>query len=410
MHRRDLLKYGLAGGALTLLPWALPTFAASNAAEGKRLVVVFMRGAVDGLSVVVPYADADYRAARDSIALAGPGADGGVLDLDGYFGLHPALQDVMPLWSAGQLAFVHAAGSPDATRSHFDAQDYMESGTPGVKATPDGWLNRLLSDLPGGRSPTQGLSVGDSVPRIFSGPVAVANMPYGKAAGRPMAVDRPRLGEAFDKLYAGDDALGRAYREGRKAHAEILSSMDDAEMQVANNGAPDAKGFADDARRLGALMRRDSRIQVAFLAVGGWDTHVNQGSAKGQLANHLQGLGSGLSALATSLGSEWDNTIVVVMSEFGRTVHENGNGGTDHGHGNVMWVLGGGVRGGKVYGNWPGLNQSALYEGRDLAVTTDFRQVLSAVMAPHFSLRDRELAALFPHMPASPRGLRLLKA
>jgi len=410
MKRRDFLKHSAWLGSLSLLPlcsgWAL----ASEQATQQRLVVVFLRGAVDGLSVVVPWADSNYYAARDSIALPKAGSDGGVLDLDGYFGLHPALAGVLPLWQAGQLAFVQASGSPDPSRSHFDAQDFMESGTPGDKNTVDGWLNRLLARLPGPHSPTQGLSVGDTLPRIFQGPQTVATMAYGKGAAKPMAVDRPKIGDAFDRLYSGDDALGKAYREGRAAHAEIMASMDDSEQAMANNGAPDAKGFVLDAGNLGQLLRRDPRIQVAFTAAGGWDTHVGQGSSKGQLADRLQALGDGLAALAGGLGSDWQNTAVVVMSEFGRTVHENGNKGTDHGHGNVMWVLGGGVRGGKVYGDWPGLDAGALYEGRDLAVTTDFRQVLASVLGPHFGLHDRDLRQLFPGMPKAHGSLALMNA
>lgn len=410
MKRRDLLRHGgwLAGASLLALRsgWAL----ASQQPAQQRMVVVFLRGAVDGLSVLAPYGDSNYYSLRDSIALARPGSDGGLIDLDGYFGLHPALGGLLPLWQAGQLAFVPASGSPDPSRSHFDAQDFMESGTPGNKNTPDGWLNRLLAQLPP-HTPAQALSVGDTLPRIFRGDQTVATMAYGKGAAKPMAVDRPKFGEAFDRLYSADDALGRAYREGRVAHSEIMASMDDSgQDKMANNGAPDAKGFVLDAQNLGQLLRRDARVQLAFIAAGGWDTHVNQGNAKGQLADRLQALGDGLNALATSLGSDWQNTVVVVMSEFGRTAHENGNRGTDHGHGNTMWVLGGGVQGGRIYSDWPGLDSGALYEGRDLAVTTDFRAVLAQVLGPHFNLPDRELARLFPDMPHHQRHYPLLRA
>jgi uncharacterized protein (DUF1501 family) len=410
MDRRQWLKAGLWGStsvfALGPRAWAAPM------AEGqadRRLVVVFLRGAVDGLNVVVPYAEREYARLRPRIGLRAPGQDGGALDLDGRFGLHPALQDLMPLWQAGSLAFVHASGSPDATRSHFDAQDYMESGTPGRKATPDGWLNRLLGVLPGDpalkQAPVRAVSVGAVLPRIYAGEHAVANIAAGQAATKPTVLDRPKVGQAFDRLYAGDDRMARAYRESQQARREVMSSLNDAasmskEMQAANNGAPLPNGFPDDAARLGQLMRTDPRVQLAFMAVGGWDTHANQGAATGQLAGRLSPLGQGLAALAQQLGPVWRDTTVVVMSEFGRTAHENGNAGTDHGHGNVMWLLGGRVAGGRVHGRWPGLDRTALYEGRDLAVTTDFRQVLAEVLERHLSLPDAKLADVFPGFQA----------
>lgn len=416
MLRRDLLKLAVQSGAV-LLPVGRSAMAAVGDVRGPsppRLVVVFLRGAVDGLSVVVPYADDGYYRARSSIALPRPGADGGVLDLDGRFGLHPALAPLMPLWQAGQLGFVQASGSPDATRSHFDAQDYMESGTPGRKSTADGWLNRLLGTLPdetdGPAAATRAISMGPVLPRIYAGRNTVANVPLGAAAGKPTLLDRPQIASAFGQLYAGDDALSRAYQESRKAHQEVMVSINkdslDREMQAANNGAPLPNGFPDDATRLAALMRNDHRVQLAFVALGGWDTHANQGAATGQLANRLGPLGRGLQVLSTRLGPVWSDTVVVVMSEFGRTVHQNGNGGTDHGHGNAMWLLGGKVAGGKVHGRWPGLDASALHEGRDLAVTTDFRQVLAAVAERHLRLPDARLGEVFPGFAADPAGAR----
>ena len=416
MQRRRLLRMAAASG----LAWSAvgrAAFAASSATGGpalprnKRLVVVFLRGAVDGLSVVVPYSEGAYYQQRSSIALARPGQDGGVLDLDGHFGLNPNLAPLLPLWRSGKLAFVHASGSPDPTRSHFDAQDYMESGTPGRKATPDGWLNRLLGAepapvAPGGArgvapaSATRGISVGATLPRIWAGPNPVANIANGARATRPTSLDRPQVSQAFDALYAGDDAMSRAYRQSRQSRAEVNQAMSPAamerEQQVANNGAPLPAGFPDDAGRLAQLMRRDPNVQIAFLALGGWDTHVNQGGATGQLANRLQPLGQGLAELATRLGPVFDDTTVLVISEFGRTARQNGTGGTDHGHGNVMWALGGDIAGGKVYGRWPGIDASSLNEGRDLAVTTDFRQVLAGVCMRNLGLPDDRLATVFP--------------
>ncbi len=418
MLRRDLLKtLSLTAGASLLLPvggsgWAAVTPQAGAGTPPRRLVVVFLRGAVDGLSVVVPYGDGAYYQARSSIALGRPGTEGGVLDLDGHFGLHPALSSLMPLWQGGKLGFVQASGSPDTTRSHFDAQDYMESATPGRKSTPDGWLNRTLGALPelARTTPARAVSIGAVLPRIYAGRNPVANIASGNAATRPTVLDRPAVKTAFDQLYASDDKTARAYHASQQAHQDVMTALDGGgdglqsrEMMAANNGAPLPNGFPDDAARLARLMRNDARVQMAFLALGGWDTHANQGNARGQLANRLAPLGQGLAALAEGLGPVFNDTAILVMSEFGRTVRQNGNGGTDHGHGNVMWVLGGQVAGGKVHGAWPGLEASALYEGRDVAITTDFRQVLAGVLERHMLLSDTQLADVLPQFsgPAS---------
>ena len=421
MQRRHLLQAataaGLAWTAVGRSAFAATATRADQQLPGhKRLVVVFLRGAVDGLSVVVPYGEGAYYEARSTIALARPGQDGGVLDLDGHFGLNPNLAPLMPFWQSGQLAFVQASGSPDPTRSHFDAQDYMESGTPGRKGTPDGWLNRLLGAEPPVAAPpgahagvTRGISVGAVLPRIWAGPNPVANIANGARATKPTLLDRPQVSQAFDSLYSGDDAMSRAYRESQQARAEVNEAMSPATMEreqmAADNGAPLPNGFPDDAARLAQLMRRDPNVQIAFLALGGWDTHVNQGGAKGQLANRLQPLGRGLAELATRLGPQLADTTILVISEFGRTVRQNGTGGTDHGHGNVMWALGGNIAGGKVHGRWPGIAPAALNEGRDLAVTTDFRQVLAGVCAHNLGLPDRRLADVFPDFDGTPLNL-----
>jgi uncharacterized protein (DUF1501 family) len=405
MDRRRFLHASL--GAAGLLSAPMSGWAQQSALPNSRkLVVVILRGAVDGLNVVVPHADAGYYHARDSIALGRPGGDGGVLDLDGYFGLHPALAPLLPLWHEGQLAFVHASGSPDPTRSHFDAQDYLESATPGRKATPDGWLNRLLAVLPGQASPTRGICIGPVLARIFSGRMDVANVANGDAASRPDALDRPAVGDAFRRLYEHDKVLGKAFQEGRDAHHDVMNALAD-ERHMADGGAPSPKGFPADARHLSMLLRRDENTQLAFVALGGWDTHVNEGAAKGTLANNLVPLAEGLAALAQGLGPQLSDTQIVVVSEFGRTVRQNGTGGTDHGHGNVMWVIGGGVRGGKVHGDWRGLAQDQLYEGRDLPVTTDFRTVLAQVLERHLRLPDRDLARVLPDLPKPVTSLRL---
>ena len=228
----------------------------------------------------------------------------------------------------------------------------------------------------------------------------VASLPPGKNANRPLPLDQPQVGGAFDQLYSNHDALSQVYQEGRAARNTLLKDLD-AEMKAANHGAPLADGFPSDAQRLAKLMVRDSSIQLAFLALGGWDTHVNQGGTQGQLAGRLHSLGQGLANLAEGLGAVYGDTAILVMSEFGRTVHENGNGGTDHGHGNVMWVLGGQIHGGKVYGNWPGLGENQLYQKRDLAVTTDFRDVLTSLMLRHLQLNQTQTNLVFPEYSPS---------
>jgi uncharacterized protein (DUF1501 family) len=412
MQRRDFLNT-LALGAGIVLPlgrnaWAATTTGAGNSATGRKLVVVMLRGAVDGLNVVAPVGDENYLRLRPGIGLAAPGMEGGALDLDGYFGLHPALASLQPLWQQKKLAFVHASGSPDATRSHFDAQDYMESATPGRKNTPDGWMNRLVASLPGTSTPSRLLGIGPVMPRILAGQAPAINLPNVAAGSRADILDRPAIGAAFDQLYADHPRFGRAYLDGRKAHREVVMAAETPQMEAADRGAPLPNGFPDDAARLATLMRNDPKIQMAFVALGGWDTHVGQGAATGQLANRLAPLGQGLAVLAERLGTLFDDTVVVVMSEFGRTARENGTGGTDHGHGNVMWVLGGKVNGGKVYGDWQGLEEAALNEGRDLPVTTDFRSVLAQVAERHLLLSDKQLGQVFPAMPQRSPAFRIV--
>ena len=410
MRRRHFLN---ALGAGILLPVGRGAWAVSAPAAGptnRKLIVVMLRGAVDGLNVVAPVGDENYLRLRPTIGLAAPGMEGGALDLDGYFGLHPALAGLQPLWAARKLAFVHASGSPDATRSHFDAQDYMESATPGRKNTPDGWMNRLVAALPGPQSPSRLLGIGPVLPRILSGRAAAVNLPNVASAARADLLDRPAVKAAFDELYAQHPRFGRAYADGRAAHREVMDALESREMQAADRGAPLPNGFPDDAARLAGLMRNDPKIQLAFVALGGWDTHANQGAATGQLAHRLAPLGQGLAVLAERLGPLFDDTVVVVMSEFGRTARENGNGGTDHGHGNVMWVMGGKVRGGKVYGDWEGVEDAKLNEGRDLPVLTDFRLVLAQISEEHLMLGDKRLEQVFPAMPQKRAGFRIVVA
>ncbi len=428
MQRRDFIRYaGLAGAASILIPIGLSGCAvvpagkqSATAANGTaplaygiakprphtngdgtpRMVVVFLRGAVDGLNVVVPHGDQAYYQARPGIAVARPGMPNGAIDLTGYFGLHPALRPLLPYWDSGQLAFVHASGSPDGSRSHFEAQDYMETGTPGQHSIHDGWMNRLQGFLPRADSPVQALTMGESIPRILSGHQVVANMPTGRDATRPTLIDQPKVSQTFAALYAGNGELSKAYRDGVTARKELLAELSSSEQRMANNGAPLPNGLSIDTARLGRLMRSDPRIRLGFLAVGGWDTHTNQGNGTGQLAGRLAPLATGLSTLAQELGPAFNDTVIVVISEFGRTFRENGNGGTDHGHGNVMWLLGGNIRGGTIYGQWPGLQQAQLNEGRDLAITTDFRAVMSTLAEKHMRIHDNALQQIFPQYTA----------
>ncbi|WP_457350463.1 DUF1501 domain-containing protein [Roseateles sp. P5_D6] len=410
MLRRQLLHFG----AFTLggLPVSLVQ---AQGGTQKKLVVVMLRGAVDGLSVVAPYGEREYATSRPQIALAAPGAEDGLIKLDSLFGLHPSLSPLKRHWDGGQLAFVHASGSPDPTRSHFDAQDYLESGTPGRKSTPDGWMNRLLTALPGEPAPTRAISQGSTPPRIFAGTASVASLGLGPNAMQRRAIDDPQMQAGLAKLYANDAQLSGTLRDTTQGRGEMSRSMAAGEGKSmdpsADAGAPSARSFAADARRLGTLIRKDAHTQLAFTAVGGWDTHVNQGAARGQLANRLASLGEGLDALSVGLGDTYRDTVIVVVSEFGRTLRQNGNGGTDHGRGNVIWLLGGPVAGGQMLGEWPGLDASALADGRDLAVRTDFRQVLTPLLQRHLGLSETALATVFPQAPQTWRYAdKLLRA
>lgn len=379
---------------------AIPSFltrAAFGAIEGsrnKRIVVLFQRGAADGLNIVVPHGEPQYYAMRPSINIPRKS----VIDLDGFFGLHPSLAAFQPLWQQRHLAIVHAAGSPDTTRSHFDAQDFMETGTPGVKATEDGWLNRSLRNLPATEqsSPFRAIALGPSLPRILSGSepaVAMNNINDFSVGGRnPKSSPAAR---AFEAMYdqSSDSVLHGTGEETFDA-VRMLKSADPAKYKPAL-GADYPKGrFADSLRQLAQLIKANLGVQVAFADIGGWDHHVNEGATEGQLANVLSDFSQSLAAFWVDMGDLMEDTVVVTMSEFGRTARENGNRGTDHGHANVMFVLGGPVKGGKVYGRWPGLDQSQLYEGRDLALTTDFRQVIGEAVARHMG--NQNLANVFP--------------
>jgi uncharacterized protein (DUF1501 family) len=412
MFRRDFLKYAGAAGGLSLLrlgpdAWAMP----GQEPAKKRLIVVFLRGAVDGLNVVIPYTESEYYSSRPTIAVARPGQANGALNLDGRFALHPALEPLIPVWKERSVAFVHACGSPDESRSHFEAQAYMETGTPGVRITRDGWMNRVLGALPGKHAPAEALNFGSTIPKILSGDMQVASISAADkpSKGRKGMLDDATTDPVFDRLYSGADPLSVAYREGRAAQTQMMTDLQH-DMTEAAGGAPSAKGFPEDAAKLCRLMKEDATIQMAFFGLSGWDTHVRQGAAEGQLASHLKSLGEGLAQMHTGLGNSYRDTVVLVISEFGRTVRENGSGGTDHGHGNVMWVMGGPVKGGKIYGDWPGLSEEDLHEQRDLAVSTDFRSAIGTILQKHLRLTSKQIAVVFPNVPANVPHIDLIAA
>jgi len=409
MNRRVFLKSGglaLAGFGLSgALPGVLQglAHARGNAARPKVLIVLFQRGAVDGLNLVVPHGDPAYYAARPSIAIARPGRSEGVLDLDGHFGLHPALAPLLPFWHDGRMAAVHATGSPDNTRSHFDAQHYMESGTPGRKSAPDGWLNRVLQAR-ATASPFEAVAMTAQTPRSLMGRASTVAMTdlsrFAVQAGRYSA---PMAG-GFEHLWqARADALGNAGHE--TLEAVTLLRRSGAAQRAPEHDAQYPPGELGNAlRSLAQLIKADVGLQIGFAEAGGWDTHVNQGGSRGQLAARLGEFARGIAAFLTDLGPQRDDVLLVTQSEFGRTVRENGSRGTDHGHGNVMLAFGTAVRGGRVLGDWPGLAADRLYEGRDLAVTTDFRQVLGEVATRHLGVVD--LQTVFPDFAMRPQDFR----
>jgi uncharacterized protein (DUF1501 family) len=404
--RRVFLKNGaLAVVGTSVIPSFLTraVYAAQGAVgevapSGKRLVVLFQRGAADGLNIVVPHAEQAYYAMRPSIAIPRPRNNGeGAIDLDGFFGLHPSMTAFKTLWDQGHLAIVHAAGSPDTTRSHFDAQDYMESGTPGLKATEDGWLNRAVGGLSEEKpSPFRAVAMGGSLPRTLAGSVPAVAMSdiraFGVGGRGPGAA---AASNTFEAMYeqSVDSVLHGTGNETFEA-VKMLKSVDPGKYTPANGATYPGGRFGDSLRQVAQLIKANLGVEVAFADIGGWDHHVNEGSVQGQIANLTREFSQAIAAFWTDLGNLGEDTVIVSMSEFGRTARENGNRGTDHGHANVMFVLGGPVKGGHVYGHWPGLQPEHLYEGRDLAITTDFRQVLSEAVYGH--LGSKNLQKVFP--------------
>jgi uncharacterized protein (DUF1501 family) len=413
VSRRVFVK---SGGVAMIGMSTIPAFlqravAATPMPNKKKLIVLFQRGAADGLNIVVPFAEPNYYRIRPSIAIPQPrqGGEGVAVDLDGFFGLHPSLAPLGPLFHNGQLAVVHAAGSPDPSRSHFDAQDFMESGTPGVKATEDGWLNRTVQGpSEENASPFRAVAMGPNLPLTLRGAapaIALADVKQFRVLSQSTAVQG-----GFEALYAQtvDKVLRGTGTETFEA-IEMLRKADPSRFQPENGASYPNGRVGQTLQQVAQLIKSDIGMEVSFVDTGGWDNHVNEGGAQGQMSNLLRDMGQGLAAFHQDLGDRMEDIVVVTMSEFGRTAHENGNRGTDHGHANVMFVMGGPVKGGKVYGKWPGLAPDQLNEGRDLKLTTDFRSVLGELISGH--LGSKHLQTVFPGFDNNPANYpHLLKA
>ena len=389
LTRRDFLRTsGIALGAAGSAPaWLLR--AAAQGAQGKSgrkiLVAIFQRGAADGLNIVVPFFEPRYYQLRPSIAIAPPGKPNGGLDLDGRFALHPVLQPLKAMWDSRQLAIVHSAGSHDPSRSHFDAQEFMECGTPGIKRE-DGWLNRALAPVAPDSSPVRAIASGTHLPKTLQGSrgaIAVDSLPRFQVADKASA-------ELLEHLYSSSlDAQLKAQGQATFDAVRLIDSIRTRPYTPAA-GAQYVGEFGQRMQQIARLIKADVGVEVAFADIGGWDNHSNE---NGQLTTNLRQFGSSLAAFTQDLGDRMEDVVLVTMSEFGRTAAENGNAGTDHGHGNVMMVLGGGVRGGRLYGEWPGLEPEQLFERRDLAVTTDFRDVLGELVSGHLG---QKVGQVFP--------------
>ncbi|MEQ1643387.1 MAG: DUF1501 domain-containing protein [Pyrinomonadaceae bacterium] len=419
MDRRYFLKtsgIGLASfGFMAAAPEFLHQFAAAQTAAtgyGKKkvLVTIFQRGAVDGLNMVVPFGESEYYNLRRSIAIKKPNETGGAIDLDGFFGLHPSMKPFEALWKEKKLAVVTAAGSPDNTRSHFDAQDYMESGTPGYKGTKDGWLNRVLqSTTKKDESPFRAVAMTQSLPRALYGKapsVAMTNLAdFSIKAG----IYSSNMKGGFEGIYDQNstDTLGETGKETFEA-VNFLKQANPAQYKPENGAVYPTTPLGRSLAQIAQMIKAGIGLEVAFAETGGWDTHSNQSlgnnPTQGQLANLLRDFSAAIAAFSTDLGKRMDDVVVLTMSEFGRTAKENGTRGTDHGHGNSMFVIGNTVKGGKVYGDWKGLKNDQLNEGRDLAVTTDFRDVFAEVAQKHAGAKD--LGKLFPNYTAAKEKFR----
>ena len=403
--RRVFLKTsGMALVSLGFAPAFLARTAEAAPARRKLLIAIFQRGAVDGLNMIVPHGDREYYRSRPTIAIAQPGATDGVVDLDGFFGMHPRMTALQPLWQNRSLAIVHACGSPDNSRSHFDAQDYMETATPGVKSTRDGWLNRYLQVAHPDASPLTAVALARQMPRTLQGSapaLAMARVSEFALRGGPVAQ------ESFEEAYA------------RAADATLSGTANDAFDAMRALSAPAARNYRPAAgvtyprtpfgqalQEIARLAKADVGLEVAFAESTQWDHHANEGGATGQIANRLSDFANGLAALTRDLEDRMTDTVILTMSEFGRTVAENGNRGTDHGRGNAMLLIGGAVKGGRVYGKWPGLRPDQREDGRDLAITTDFRDVFGEVVTRHLGVGVSAATRVFPGYGVQPSRFR----
>lgn len=394
MHRRDLLK---AAAALAPMVVAGRAFAAPASRSG-RLLLVFLRGAYDAANIVAPVDNDFYHQARPTIGLAAPNPSdpNAALALDGDWALHPALRDsIYPLWQAKQIAFVPFAGTDDMSRSHFETQDTIELGQPiaGSRDFRSGFMARLATTL----GPDTPIAFSAQVPLCFQA-TASRLIPNIALTGNLQPTIAPREAKLIEAMYAGDTAssagLSNAIAEGFATRETVFKSLAE-EMAQASRGAATPKGFELSARRIGTLMR--DQYNLAFVDVGGWDTHVNQGGAQGYLAGRIGELGRGLAGFIDEIGPDaWRDTTVVVISEFGRTFRENGDKGTDHGHGSVYWVLGGGVHGGRIAGPQVRIAPETLNQQRDLPVLTDYRGLIGGIVQRQFGLGSDRLATVFP--------------
>ena len=391
MNRRIFLKSSAMAmvGIGSTPAWLSRALYAADAPSPRKkiLVAIFQRGAVDGLNVVVPHGESRYYELRPTLAIPRPNEKDGAIDLDGFFGLHPSLKALKPIYAANRLAIVHAVGSPDPTRSHFDAQDYMESGTPGRKATTDGWLNRALTPEEK-KSPVRAVSFSADLARTLRGrneAVSINNL-------NDFQVRDKRGADSFESMYAGtmDKVLNGTGRETFEA-VKLMQSIQKQSYSPAGGARYPNGRLGQSLKQIAQLIKSDVGLEVAFTDIGGWDTHVNEAP---QLNRLLAEFGDALAAFYQDLGDRIADVSVVTMSEFGRTARENGNRGTDHGHANVMFAFGGDIQGGKIYGEWPGLAEEQLYESRDLNLTTDFRDVLGELVTRH--LGNRQIASVFP--------------
>jgi uncharacterized protein (DUF1501 family) len=406
MITRRVLLARIGAGALPVL--VLPGLSAAFAAAptDRRLVVVVLRGALDGLAAVPPYGDPNYREIRGALAFPEPGTADGVLDLDGRFGLHPSLKPLHAMYKRRELIVCHAVATPYRSRSHFDGQDVLENGATSAHGAEDGWLNRTLA-LYGSKEKGAGLAVGQSVPLILRGDVPVS-------AWAPRTL--PRVQDDFlvrlGALYRSDKLLGPAFTEVTRAQAmgdEV--ARDDAKMGGGKQQIRGAKALPALMSAVGKLLADPNGPRIAALDATGWDTHANQGLLTGPLANNLAALAEGLDGLRSGLGPVWNKTAVLVATEFGRTVRPNGTGGTDHGTAGIAFLLGGGVAGGRVATRWPGLSEAALFEGRDLAPTADIRGLFKAALTDHLGLPDAEVARhVFPDSQNAPRLREVFRA